>query len=124
MCRESLALPCDHPPTVSGRSWPNSLRNRHRHASMTGRRRRLAMNPANSLQTVLIVDDYKLALEQFKRTFQRHNFTVLDASTAEEALQRVSKTTPTLIVLDLLLESGSSLDLLSTLHKRFPSVPI
>lgn len=61
-------------------------------------------------RTILVIDDELSLLKSVKERLELDNFTVITCTTAEEALQTLSKFTPDLMVVDLRLPGMSGFD--------------
>lgn len=74
---------------------------------------------------VLIVDDDADFLFQHRTIFQSLGFEVLAADSRAAAIEQLELGTPTLAVVDLMMEeSDSGFTLCHEIKKRYPSVPI
>jgi CheY-like chemotaxis protein len=76
--------------------------------------------------TILIVDDYVDALDAWELFLQAEGFTVVKATTGEDALSCAEQATPDLIVLDVELPGLSGVDVARTLRsaERTRQVPL
>ena len=60
--------------------------------------------------SILVVDDEREIVRALRRSLSAHGFTVLTASSGEEAVRVVSQQRPDLLLLDLLLPGMSGLE--------------
>src|SRR2546429_8312884 len=60
--------------------------------------------------SILVVDDEREIVRALRRSLSAHGFTVLTASSGEEAVRLVSQQRPDLLLLDLLLPGMSGLE--------------
>ena len=75
---------------------------------------------------VLLVDDHPIVRQGVARLIDRQDDLAVwaEAATIAEALALVESTPPDVAVVDLMLDGGSGIDLIQTLHHRFPALPI
>jgi DNA-binding NarL/FixJ family response regulator/DNA-binding winged helix-turn-helix (wHTH) protein len=75
---------------------------------------------------ILLVDDHPIVRQGLVQIIDREPDLQVcgEAATLTEALAIVDTLTPDLAVVDLMLEGGSGLDLIHTLHIRLPALPI
>jgi two-component system response regulator RegA len=71
-------------------------------------------------RTLLLVDDDAAFLTRLERAMVRRGFEVRIASSVAEGLAAVSAAPPAYAVVDLRLEDGNGLDVISRLHERRP----
>ena len=76
------------------------------------------------MPTLLIVDDEPSILHFFRRAFSDPEVEIVTASSAEEGLEKVRKTKPDLIVLDVDLAGQSGLELFRQIQKVDPRTPV
>jgi CheY-like chemotaxis protein len=74
--------------------------------------------PTNSHRTVLVVDDNEDVLELFQRYLAPHQYRVVTAKTAEDALDLAVRIRPDTITLDLMMPERDGWDLLQVLLTR------
>src|SRR5712691_6286828 len=60
--------------------------------------------------TILVVDDEREIVRALQRALTAHGYTVLTASSGEEAIEMVASQRPDLLLLDLLLPGMSGLE--------------
>ena len=60
--------------------------------------------------SILVVDDEREIVRALRRSLSAHGYTVLTASSGEEAIEAVSQHRPDLLLLDLLLPGMSGLE--------------
>lgn len=79
-------------------------------------------NPAPTKRTVFLVDDHPLVRDWLTQLINRESDLEVcgDASTAEEAIERIGRSKPDLAVIDISLQSTSGLDLIKSLRPLFP----
>jgi two-component system KDP operon response regulator KdpE len=73
--------------------------------------------------SILVVDDEREIVRALKRSLSAHGFSVITASSGEEAIEMFSQQRPDLILLDLLLPGISGLEVCRRLRKM-SNVPI
>jgi DNA-binding response OmpR family regulator len=73
--------------------------------------------------TILVVDDEPKIRDLVRSYLERYGYSVLEAGTGERALESVSKASPDLIVLDLMLPDLSGEEVARTI-RQVSSVPI
>lgn len=75
---------------------------------------------------ILVVEDEADIRELVKYNLQRENFAVLEAETGEEGLKLVERTTPDLILLDLMLSGKDGLEICRILKRdeRTRNIPV
>ena len=71
---------------------------------------------------VLLVDDEPLELSAWKKALTRAGYTVLTASTADQALKLCDEHLFDLVVLDLIMPTLGGVELLNLIRKRLPHV--
>jgi CheY-like chemotaxis protein len=74
--------------------------------------------PTDRQRTVLVVDDNEDVLEHFQRLLIPHDYRVVTAQTAEQAIDMAVRLLPHLIFLDLMLPGQDGWDLLQILLNR------
>ena len=76
-------------------------------------------------ERILVVEDDDSILELISYNLEKENYTVIRAESGEEALQRVAKDKPDLVLLDLMLPEIDGLEVCKRPKqvsiKRFPS---
>jgi len=73
--------------------------------------------------SILVVDDEREIVRALRRSLSAHGYTVLTASSGEEAVEIVARQRPDLLLLDLLLPGMSGLEVCRRVRKE-SSVPI
>jgi two-component system, OmpR family, alkaline phosphatase synthesis response regulator PhoP len=73
---------------------------------------------------VLIVEDESSIRSFLKINFQRNNYTVIEAETGEEAIQKSLLEKPQIIILDVMLPGIDGLQVCDILRKSLPSTGI
>lgn len=76
--------------------------------------------PAGQEKTLLIVDDDKPFLTRLSRAMEQRGFSVRTADSVAEGLAAISQAAPAYAVIDLRLQDGSGLDVISQLKERRP----
>ncbi len=79
---------------------------------------------ADSDFTILIIDDDPALLRLLSIRISASGFTVIAATTAEEALDLMTKQPPHLVITDLRLPGMDGLALFEVLRTRYPSIPV
>ena len=74
------------------------------------------------MKTVLLIDDYMLAMKVIEMTLLRNNpnLKILKAYNGEEGLKIITEKSPDLIVLDLAMPKKSGFEVLEELQKNTP----
>lgn len=75
---------------------------------------------------VMVVDDHPIVVEGYRQLINRQPDLEVRAvaSSAIEALQKTKFTHPRLAVVDLMLKNSSGLDLVKSLHSRYPKIKL
>jgi two-component system, NtrC family, nitrogen regulation response regulator GlnG len=76
------------------------------------------------MKPVWIIDDDRSIRWVFEKTLKREDIPFLTFGSVPEAMSRLSHDTPSVVVSDIRMPGGSGLDLLSTLKKRYPRLPV
>lgn len=76
--------------------------------------------PAGPEKTLLIVDDDKPFQTRLARAMEQRGFSVKTADSVAEGLAAISHSPPAYAVIDLRLQDGSGLDVISQLKERRP----
>jgi two-component system nitrogen regulation response regulator GlnG len=76
------------------------------------------------MPTLLVVDDEPSILHFFRRAFQEPEVTLLTALSASEALEKVARERPDVVILDINLADESGLDTFRSVHRIDPKVPV
>ncbi len=81
---------------------------------------------AGSKKKVFLVDDHAVFLEGLTVLINGSEELVVsgEASTADDALQRIPDARPDIAVVDLTLANASGMDLLKNLSSRYPTLPV
>lgn len=72
----------------------------------------------NEDHSLLLVDDDKIWLSRLERAMQRRGFDVRTADNVADGLASVREAPPAFAVVDLRLEDGNGLDVVSALHEK------
>jgi len=78
----------------------------------------------NSGGHILIIDDEAGLRQTMARILQRAGYEVTTASNSQEGLVRVGEHRFDLLYLDIRMPDGNGLELLQTIHARFPDLPV
>lgn len=73
---------------------------------------------------VLVVDDEAPIVDAISYNLKKEGFTVDTAADADECLTRIQASTPDLVVLDVMLPSGSGLDICRRVHQEQSGLPV
>jgi DNA-binding response OmpR family regulator len=73
---------------------------------------------------VLVVDDEAVVANSIRRTLSRRGFTVEEAFSANDALNRILNEMYDLVLLDMKMPDANGLELLPTIKKHRPSLPV
>jgi DNA-binding response OmpR family regulator len=76
------------------------------------------------LQTILVVDDEAPIVDAISYNLAKEGFNVDSAADADECLSRIALNKPDLIVLDVMLPSGSGLDICKRLRGEDVTIPV
>jgi two-component system response regulator RegA len=71
-------------------------------------------------RSVLIVEDDKSFLNRLSRAMEGRGFTVTPAQSVAEGLNRLDSSSPAFAVVDMRLEDGNGLDVITALKRRRP----
>ena len=85
------------------------------------------MNNEPSQKTqIFIVDDHAMFRDGLRQLIDREaDLTVCgDAADADEALERISKSEPNLVIVDISLSGKSGLDLIKAIKERYEDLPV
>lgn len=78
----------------------------------------------SSGRKVLVVDDEAVVANSIRRTLARRGFTVEEAFSANDALNRILTDPYDLVLLDMKMPDANGLDLLPTIKKHRPALPV
>jgi two-component system response regulator RegA len=70
--------------------------------------------------SLLLVDDDKAFLSRLERAMEKRGFAVRSADTVRDGLAAVEAAPPAFAVVDLRLDDGNGLDVVSALHRKRP----
>lgn len=74
---------------------------------------------------ILLVDDHPIFLEGLKNLLLAYGFNVIDTATSgEEALHKVNKLLPDVVLMDIIMKPMSGLQTTRLLKEKFPNVKI
>lgn len=73
---------------------------------------------------ILVVEDEPVVLDAIRKIVESEHIEMDEALDAERALSKLKRNTYTLIICDLMLPRISGLDLIQTIKKEFPCVPV
>lgn len=76
------------------------------------------------MKKILIVEDEELLLDAFISALKKRNYEVVGISSGKEAVEYVKDNNVDLIILDIKLPDISGLQVLESIRKILPSVPI
>ncbi|MCS7231203.1 MAG: response regulator [Elusimicrobiota bacterium] len=76
------------------------------------------------MKKILIVEDEELLLDAFISALKRRNYEVIGISNGKEAVDYIKDNKVDLIILDIKLPDMSGLQVLESIRKILPSVPI
>jgi two-component system, response regulator RegA len=80
----------------------------------------LAPVPLPNDRLLLIVEDDKSFLQRLARAMESRGFTVITAETVAEGLTHLETSSPAFAVVDMRLDDGNGLDVISALKRRRP----
>jgi CheY-like chemotaxis protein len=82
-------------------------------------------NPAKATgRRVLVVDDEPVVVSSMRRSLHRRGFRVDEAFSANEAINRIVNQMYDLVLLDMRMPDSSGLELLPTIKRHRPSLPV
>jgi DNA-binding response OmpR family regulator len=81
-------------------------------------------NKEGLMKKVLVVDDETPIVDAIAYNLKKQGYGVVTAHDADECLASVNKDTPDLVILDIMLPSGSGLDICRRLHRENATLPI
>ncbi len=73
---------------------------------------------------ILVVDDESPIVDAITYNLKKEGYDVDAAADADECLERVRDNTPDLVILDIMLPSGSGLDICRRLHRERSGLPV
>ena len=73
---------------------------------------------------ILVVDDDATARRTLERYLAKQNYTVVTASNGNEGLLAVQTDEPDIVLSDIYMPGMNGLDLLSSIHTRWPNMPV
>ncbi len=73
---------------------------------------------------VLVIDDEAVVANSIRRTLSRRGFTVEEAFSANDALDRIIRDMYDLVLLDMKMPDANGLELLPTIKKHRPTLPV
>ncbi len=76
------------------------------------------------MSKILVVDDEEPIVDAISYNLKKEGFDVETASDADECMNRFLSGSPDLVLLDVMLPSGSGLDLCRRLHRHNASLPV
>jgi len=82
------------------------------------------MNPTGFNYRILVVDDEPVILETSSLILQNNGYEVETAKDGFEALAKLRRSLPDLIISDLRMPNMSGFELLSVVRRRFPQIPV
>src|SRR2546427_1629593 len=74
-------------------------------------------------RSLLIVEDDKSFLQRLARAMEGRGFTVMTAQSVADGLTQLETTSPAFAVVDMRLEDGNGLEVISALKRRRPDAP-
>ncbi|MDI6800736.1 MAG: response regulator transcription factor [Thermodesulfovibrionales bacterium] len=78
----------------------------------------------NKIDTILAIDDDPDILKVLKANLELHKFHVITANSWTEGQNLLSRQTPDIILLDLMLPDGDGVEICRKIRKRYPALPI
>jgi two-component system sensor histidine kinase/response regulator len=78
----------------------------------------------NHKASILVIDDDKIVLRSIRTTLESHGFYVIEAEDGIKGLELFSKERPNLVLVDLLMEKMSGIEVISAIKEVFPDIPI
>ncbi len=76
------------------------------------------------MEKILVVDDQVGVCHSFKKILGRHGYNVITALSGEEAIERVGKETPALVIMDVTMPRIDGLETLQRLKSLYPGLTI
>ena len=74
--------------------------------------------------SLLIVDDDKAFLNRLERAMEKRGFAVTAVDSVESGMSAVAETVPAFAVVDMRLEDGNGLDVISAIHEKRPDARV
>jgi putative two-component system response regulator len=74
--------------------------------------------------TILVVDDDQLVLGSFVMLLDAHGYKVMTAENAEEALDRIERASPDIVLTDIRMPGMDGIELAGRIHERDPEIPV
>jgi putative two-component system response regulator len=74
--------------------------------------------------TVLVVDDERRVLESILMLLGAHGYRVMTAENAEEALDRMERAGPDIVLTDIRMPGMDGIELAGKIHQRYPEIPV
>lgn len=74
--------------------------------------------------TLLVVDDDRNLLEMLLLNFSSEDYSVITASNAKEALEKLNSNPVDIVLTDIRMPGMDGLDLAGIIHDRFPNMPV
>ena len=81
------------------------------------------MNKTDKKKRVLVVDDHRQVLTFIQLDLKLRGYNVMTATSGEEALEKIKREKPDIILLDILMPGMSGLDVLDAL-RPYSKVPV
>jgi DNA-binding NtrC family response regulator len=76
------------------------------------------------IKRILFVDDEESVRYSFKKLIQKHPYQVSDASSGKDALEKIKKEIPDLVLLDIQMPGTNGLEVLKEIKEIAPSIPV
>ncbi|MBI4849730.1 MAG: sigma-54-dependent Fis family transcriptional regulator [Nitrospirae bacterium] len=76
------------------------------------------------MDKILVVDDEAGILHSFKKVLGRHDYDVVTASSGEEALEKVNREQPDLVIMDVNMPGRDGIETLNELKSLHPSLSV
>jgi len=74
--------------------------------------------------TVLVVDDDQQVLASISQVIGAHGYNVMTAENAEEALDRMERTRPDIVLTDIRMPGMDGIELAGKIHEGYPEIPV
>ena len=75
-------------------------------------------------QAVLVVDDDQQVLTSISLVIGAHGYNVMTAENAEEALDRMERTRPDIVLTDIRMPGMDGIELAGKIHEGYPEIPV
>ena len=75
-------------------------------------------------KSIVLIDDEMLVRVTLSRILTRAGYTVVEATNGEQGLEAVARSTPDLVICDILMPTKEGIETIRELHRTRPMLPI